>query len=431
MTAVNQNTLRLTKSVIDKLEPTAGKDQSFYRDETLKGFALRITASGVKSFVVETRINGRVKRVTLGKYGNITAEEARKQAKTLLGSVARGDDPIAEKKTQKVNAMTLNQVLNDYLKARKDLKPRTLTDYHCVLHEVVSDWLDKPITKITREMIAKRHSEHGTTNSKARANNAMRVLRALFNFAMYEYQKGDGQPIIAVNPVKYLSHTRGWFRVDRKQTVIKPHQLADWYKGITQLVEREAYRNALLWHDYFLLLLFTGMRKTEVSSLRWEDIDLKSKTITLQDTKNREVHTLPMSDFIYDLLDRRNLQRTSEFVFPADSKTGYINDPKKAVLKVVELSGAPFTLHDLRRTFATIAEGLDLPAYALKRLLNHKMNNDVTAGYIMRDVERLRKPMQRIAAFLIEHMASGTLHSANFNDDIGMLSQEEIVGIAD
>lgn len=402
--AANQNSLRLIKSVIDKLEPMPGKDQSFYRDETLKGFALRITSGGVKSFIVETRINSKVKRVTLGKYGNITAEEARKQAKSLLGSVAKGDDPIAEKKTQWVNAMPLKQVLSDYLKARKDLKPRTLTDYHAVLHEVVPDWLDKPITKITREMIAKRHSQHGTTNSKARANNAMRVLRAIFNFAMYEYQTGDGQPILVVNPVKYLSHTRGWFRVDRKQTVIKPHQLADWYSGIIRLVEQEAYRNALLWHDYFLLLLFTGMRKTEAASLHWDDIDLKSKTITLQDTKNREVHTLPMSDFIYELLERRSRQKTSEFIFPADSKTGYIYEPKKAVLKVAELSGVPFTLHDLRRTFATIAEGLDLPAYALKRLLNHKMNNDVTAGYIMKDVERLRKPMQRIADFLFKNM---------------------------
>lgn len=402
--AENQNSLRLIKSVIDKLEPMPGKDQSFFRDETLKGFALRITSGGVKSFIVETRINGKVKRVTLGKYGNITAEEARKQAKSLLGSVAKGDDPIAEKKTQRVNAMPLKQVLSDYLKARKDLKPRTLTDYHAVLHEVVPDWLDKPITKITREMIAKRHSQHGTTNSKARANNAMRVLRALFNFAMYEYQTGDGQPIIVVNPVKYLSHTRGWFRVDRKQTVIKPHQLAAWYQGVIQLVEGEPYRNALLWHDYFLLLLFTGMRKTEAASLHWDDIDLKSKTITLQDTKNREVHTLPMSDFIYELLERRSRQKTCEFIFPADSKTGYIYEPKKAVLKVAELSGVSFTLHDLRRTFATIAEGLDLPAYALKRLLNHKMNNDVTAGYIMKDVERLRKPMQRIADFLFKNM---------------------------
>lgn len=118
--STNQNCIRLTKSVIDKLEPFQGKDQSFYRDDSLKGFALRITANGVKSFVVETRINGKVKRVTLGKYGNITAEEARKQAKSLLGSVAKGDDPIAEKKTQQINAMTLKQVFNDYLKTRKD-----------------------------------------------------------------------------------------------------------------------------------------------------------------------------------------------------------------------------------------------------------------------------------------------------------------------
>jgi len=262
-------------------------------------------------------------------------------------------------------------------------------------------------------MIAKRHAQHGESHSRARSNNAMRVLRAIFNFAIYEYQTGDSQPIIAVNPVKYLSHTRGWFRVERKQTVIKPHQLADWYNGLTRLVEKEAYRNALLWHDYFLLLLFTGMRKTEAASLRWEDIDLKYKTITLQDTKNREVHTLPMSDFVYEFLERRSHHKTSEYIFPADSKTGYIYEPKKAVLKVVELSGVSFTLHDLRRTFATIADSLDLPTYALKRLLNHKMNHDVTAGYIMRDVERLRKPMQRITDFLIKQMERATQERDN------------------
>ncbi|MDP3561520.1 MAG: hypothetical protein Q8R83_05005 [Legionellaceae bacterium] len=61
---------------------------------------------------------------------------------------------------------------------------------------------------------------------------------------------------------------------------------------------------------------------------------LKSKTITLQDAKNREIHTLPMSDFIYDLLEGGSRQKISEFIFPADSKTGYIYDTKKAVLKV-------------------------------------------------------------------------------------------------
>lgn len=71
---------------------------------------------------------------------------------------------------------------------------------------------------------------------------------------------------------------------------------------------------------------------------------------------------------------------------------------------VTKLSGIHFTVHDLRRTFITIAEGLDVSAYALKRLMNHKMNGDITAGYIVTDVERLRKPMQQITDYFLKCM---------------------------
>jgi integrase len=171
-----------------------------------------------------------------------------------------------------------------------------------------------------------------------------------------------------------------------------------------RLAEQEDYPQAMMWRDYFLLILFTGLRRMEAASLPWKDIDFKARTFTVQDTKNREIHTLPMSDFLYELFLRRKQFKTSEFVFPAPSKTGHIMEPRKAMLKVAELSGVTFTVHDLRRTFATTAESLNLPAYALKRLLNHKMTHDVTAGYIMRDVERLRKLMQRITDFLIRQM---------------------------
>ncbi len=80
-------------------------------------------------------------------------------------------------------------------------------------------------------------------------------------------------------------------------------------------------------------------------------------------------------------------------MFPAESKIGHLVEPSKAMLRVAKLSSINFTVHDLRRTFITTAESLDIPVYALKRLLNHKMANDVTAGYIVIDVERLRKPM--------------------------------------
>ncbi len=76
--------IKLTKSIIDKINVTEEEDQVFYRDDQLKGFALKVTSNGVKSFIVETRIANKVKHITLGEYGQLTAEEARKQAKHLL-----------------------------------------------------------------------------------------------------------------------------------------------------------------------------------------------------------------------------------------------------------------------------------------------------------------------------------------------------------
>jgi integrase len=131
-------------------------------------------------------------------------------------------------------------------------------------------------------------------------------------------------------------------------------------------------------------------------------VDLKSKTLTVLDTKNREPHTLPLSDYAVALLKRRQLETFDEYVFPGEGAKGHIVEPRKQILRVCKESGVEFRVHDLRRTFTTVAESLDIPAYALKRLLNHKMTSDVTAGYIIADVERLRQPMQKITDFILK-----------------------------
>lgn len=89
----------------------------------------------------------------------------------------------------------------------------------------------------------------------------------------------------------------------------------------------------MMWKDYFLLILFTGLRRMEAASLRWNYVDFKAKTFTVQDTKNREIHTLPMSDFLYELLWQRKRFKTSEFVFPSPSRTGHVIEPRKPCLK--------------------------------------------------------------------------------------------------
>ncbi len=160
--------------------------------------------------------------------------------------------------------------------------------------------------------------------------------------------------------------------------------------------------------DYLLLLLFTGLRRQEAARLRWQDVDFEDRTLTVPVTKNDTPLTLPLSSFVHDLLARRKARATSEHVFPGNGAAGHLVEPRKQMAKVRAESGVEFTLHDLRRSFITLAEGLDVSAYALKRLVNHKMSGDVTAGYIVHDVERLRGPMQKVTDHLLSLCADTT-----------------------
>ncbi len=171
--------------------------------------------------------------------------------------------------------------------------------------------------------------------------------------------------------------------------MLKSHQLENWFAAVNSLGNPVA-------RDYLLLVLFTGLRKTEAAALTWKNVDMQGRTLVVPDTKNREDHMLPLSDFLYTLLLRRWQARVIDFVFPGDSGKSHLKDCDTSLKKVCDESGVMFTLHDLRRTFLTTAEQLDIPYYALKRLANHKTNSDVTSGYIISDDERPREPMQKI-----------------------------------
>ena len=154
--------------------------------------------------------------------------------------------------------------------------------------------------------------------------------------------------------------------------------------------------------DYLLLLIFTGLRRQEAAQLRWENVDLLDRTLTIPDPKNHEPLRLPLSSVVLEMLEERASHAVNEYVFPGTGAEGYLIEPRAAIQCVIETSGVDFTIHDLRRTFITIADSIDIPAYAIKRLVNHKMRGDVTAGYIVSDVERLRRPMQQITDFILK-----------------------------
>lgn len=402
-TWTDDHKVKLTKTVVDKIVPPTDSAQVFVRDSELKGFALRVT-TGSRSFVVEKRIEGKVKRITLGRYPEITVEQARKEAQKLLGQIATGSNPVAERKREVIESTTLVEAFEDFLTARKSLKERTVYDYRRLMLVCFVDWHNKPLTAISKDMVAKRHAVLGEQRGEAYANLAMRFLRSLFNYAIPRYETEAGASILQTNPVSRLTQTRSWYRVGRRQSVIKTHQLAAWYRAVMSLKEEGNSRLADTIADYLLLLLFTGLRRQEGAQLQWNQIDLQHRTLTITDTKNHEPLTLPLSSFVVDLLAGRKAASPGKYVFAGEGSGGFLVEPRKQMTQVMIRSGIQFTLHDLRRTFITVAESLDISAYALKRLVNHKMSGDVTAGYIISDVERLRDPMQRICDYLLQHI---------------------------
>ena len=391
--------LKLTKSGVEKLPyylpspQQPKKNQELFWDTELVGFGLRVTGTS-KTYIVEKRVNRRTVRARIGRHNQIPTDKARKMAQKLIYEMTDGKDVNARKQAIQGESITLQQAFDEFLEKR-DLKERTVWDYQRAMDISFKTWKRKRIIDVTREMVSRHYTKLGDQIGKAQANQSMRFLRSLINFAAGQYENGDGKPLIKDNPVSIITQTKTWYRVERRQTIIKNHDLASWFEAVDLL-------NSDLVKDYLKVLLFTGLRRQEAMKLQWDQVNLKAKTLTVIDTKNRNPLTLPFGTFILKLLkDRKSKATDSPFVFPGSGKTGHLVESKYQTAQVTKESGIKFCLHDLRRVFINTAESLDISSYAVKQLVNHSTNGDVTAGYMVSDPERLRKPMERIEAHLL------------------------------
>jgi Arm DNA-binding domain len=251
------------KFVRDIKKPASG--QIIHRDDELTGFGVRVT-KGSASYIAEGRANGKLKRITICRCGELTPEQARSQARRILEQMA------AERGRSSVKAPTLRQVQEQYLIKRR-LRESTKVSYRQVVRRHLSDWLDLPVTAITKEMVFDRHRELGKGRSPTYANLIMYTLRAMLYFAAENYEGPDGLPIVTDNPVSRLSKNQMWYRKHRRQGVIPDHKLTEWYRAVMA----NASPNV---RDYLLLMITTGLRRNEAATLRWDDVDFDARTLT-------------------------------------------------------------------------------------------------------------------------------------------------------
>ncbi len=148
---------KLTKHFIDSEITFPSKGYLIYRDDELPGFAVRVTKKS-KSYIFEKRYDGINRRITIGKCSSMTLEEARKKASIMIGEIAKGHDPITGKRINDKNDVTLAEVLDRFLE-KKPLRPDTKRNYFYAVNRHFKDWLDLPITSITKDMVEERHHD--------------------------------------------------------------------------------------------------------------------------------------------------------------------------------------------------------------------------------------------------------------------------------
>jgi integrase len=397
----------MTRREVDRLPaPDPSGKQVLYFDPELKGFGVLVSGvSGAKAYIVQRKLpDGKTRRVTVGSVAEIDLDAARREAAELLHDIRRGNDP----KARPAAPATLRAALDDYLAANRSLKEKTRNGYRDAVERHLADWLEKPLSEVTRESVERRHAaiqaeveerrrerarkagrdlvkpEHwGGLSGASTANGVMRALRAVWNHA------NDRGPALGPNPVRLR---RAWFAEPRRERTVSADDLPRFYAALDATPNTTA-------RDAVKLMLFTGLRRGEALALRWDECDLAARVIRLPAgrTKAGRRLDLPMCDFVRDLLiSRRALGEEGPFVFPADSRSGHLEEPRAALGPVAEATGIEISAHDLRRVYVTVAEATDISYLALKALVNHSVGNDVTAGYARMTVERLRGPAQRV-----------------------------------
>lgn len=395
--------IRYTKKGLEKLPPAAPGKRDYYEDARYPGLRLSVTDKGTKSWVLQRRVDGRVRRFTLGNFPAVSIENARKRYDRKQGEIADGKHEDRQQQAKVARRVTLETVFEQFLEART-LKPSTVKSYRQVMNAALGDWLKQPLSDLTKQKVGERHAKLTRNNGAAYADSAMRTLSSVWNYAEGRYEDVEGESLLPPNPVKRLSKTRTWNRPKARTSYIREHQLKPWFSAVEELRHEPWGTMGQTAGDYLTLLILTGMRATEAASLPWSQVDLEDRALRVTDTKNHQELHLPLSDYLCEVLTARRYNLEGDYVFPGSGtgKHPYIIETRNHMRRVIKASGVEFRKHDLRRTFTTSAERLGLPPYALSRLINHKFGHPMTRQYIIMDLDRLRGPMQEVTDYMLK-----------------------------
>lgn len=417
----------LTAGLIERLSCPPGQKQAFLRDIKGNGHKVRVTAGGAKSFVFEAKLNRRTIRRTIGDCRALTIDEARKEARRLQSTLDKGDDPreldrqkaeadTAARAERRAKAMretvTGLEAWKEYVaegKVAGFTRRGKWSERHAQDHDDLADAGGKPFKRgdgttaagplhdlLSRALVS---IDSAAVESWLRAETAKRAARAALAFRLLRgFLNWCGEHPVYVGIAQAQAHAPKKVRkLVKKQTpkagALEREQLKAWFAAVK--ADTNVFAAA-----YLQALLLTGARKGEVAGLRWEDVDLRfGGSLTIRD-KVEGVRVIPCPPYLAQVLNA--LPRRNEWVFGPTAPT-IAGNAAYNHRRALTAAGLPhLSLHDLRRSFGTLAEWVECPAGVVAQIMGHKPSATAEKHYRARPLDLLRMWHSKIEAWILE-----------------------------
>ena len=400
---------RITKRAVDALRCPSGKDREFLWDEALAGFGVGAFPTGKKVYVAQYRKDGRSRRVSIGEHGRLTPDEARAQAKAMLGAVEGGSDPVAERQAARAVrtfALVAADFMHMHVKAKR--KGRTVETYEGLLrHHIIPAIGAKRIVDVRRIDVARLHGRMAKTPGAA--NRAISVISAIWNWAARR-----DEVAFADNPAKGIERNpeqgserfltteeiaRLGSALAEGETTGLPY-VVDETKPKAKHAARPENRRVKL--DPFAvaairLLILTGARLNEIVKAQWSYLDKERGIIFLPDAKRGKRPIYLSAPALAVLASIPRIAGNAYII--AGSKDGQpradLKRPWQAIQVAAGLQGV--RLHDLRHSFASFGASASLGLPVLGKLLGHSQPA-TTARYAHLDADPMHRAVGTIGA---------------------------------
>jgi len=357
-----------TKAEIDTLPlPQKGKRDT-YHDTKVSGLHLRISSTGIKTFSVFKRIrSGNPERITLGRYPDMTIDQARRKTMEINLAISDGRNP-AEAKRKLRSELRFSGLFEEYLERHSKPKKKTWTeDLGKYKNHIEKPLGKRKLSEIDRAAIALIHSNITKAGHPIAANRILALISSVFGWAI-SAGLWENNPAIGIRRNKERSRDR----------FIQSDELPSFFKALSE-EPNGTVRDSLL----------TGARRSNVCSMKWQDINFERAEWRIEETKNDTPPTVTLSPEAIEVLQNRKSD-DSEFVFPGIGKSGHLQEPRKGWERILKRARIKdLRLHDLRRTLGSWQAKTGASLAIIGKSLNHK-NQNTTAIYARLDLDPVR-----------------------------------------